>query len=124
MHSCAQLLQSYLTNSLQPYGLAHQAPLSMGFSRQEYWSGLPCHLSRDLPYPGIEPASPALQADSSLLSHYGNPSVTIRMRLIWVYFFCFMSCCCCLFACQYPITLAPFVEKILNWFCTFVKKFT
>ena len=37
--------------------VAHQAPLSMGFSRQEYWSGLPCPPPGDLPNPGIEPAS-------------------------------------------------------------------
>ena len=40
-----------------PWTLAHQAPLSMGFSRQEYWSGLPCPPPGDLPYPGIKPAS-------------------------------------------------------------------
>ena len=40
------------------------APLSMGFSRQEYWSGLPFPSPGDLPDPGIEPRSPALQADS------------------------------------------------------------
>ena len=40
-----------------------QAPLSMGFSRQEYWSGLPSLSTKDLPDPGIEPGSPALQAD-------------------------------------------------------------
>ena len=39
--------------------VAHQAPLSMGFSRQEYWSGLPFPSPGDLPHPGIEPASPA-----------------------------------------------------------------
>ena len=44
--------------------VAHQAPLSMGFSRQEYWSGLPFCSPRDLPNPGIEPRSPALQMDS------------------------------------------------------------
>ena len=49
--------------------VAHQAPLSMGFSRQEYWSGLPCPPPGDLPDPGIKPGSPALQADSLLLSH-------------------------------------------------------
>ena len=42
---------------------ACQAPLSMGFSRQEYWSGLPFPSPGDLPDPGIEPGSPALQAD-------------------------------------------------------------
>ena len=40
--------------------IVHQAPLSMGFPRQEYWSGLPFPSSGDLPNPGIEPASPAL----------------------------------------------------------------
>ena len=37
--------------------IAHQAPLSKGFSRQEYWSGLPCPPPEDLPNPGIEPVS-------------------------------------------------------------------
>ena len=49
--------------------VAHQAPLSMGFSRQEYWSGLPCPSPGDLPNSRIEPVSPALQADSLPLSH-------------------------------------------------------
>ena len=40
-----------------PWTIAHQAPLSMGFSRQEYWSGLPCLPPGDLPDPGIEPTS-------------------------------------------------------------------
>ena len=47
-----------------PWTVAHQAPLSMGFSRQEYWSGLPFPSIWDLPSPRIEPRSPALQADS------------------------------------------------------------
>ena len=49
-----------------------QAPLSMGFSRQEDWSGLPCPPPGDLSQPGIEPSSPvssAFQADPLLLSH-------------------------------------------------------
>ena len=46
-----------------PWIVAHQAPLSMGFSRQEYWSGLPFPSPGDLPDPGIEPGSPELQAD-------------------------------------------------------------
>ena len=44
--------------------VAHQAPLSMGFSRQEYWSGLPFPPPGDLPDPGTEPRSPVLQADT------------------------------------------------------------
>ena len=49
---------------MTPWTVAHLAPLSMGFSRQEYWSGLPCPPPGDLPNPGIELRSPALQADS------------------------------------------------------------
>ena len=47
-----------------PWTVAFQAPLSMGFSREEYWSGWPLPSQGDLPNPGIEPSSPALQADS------------------------------------------------------------
>ena len=47
-----------------PWTVAHQAPLSMGFSRQEYWSGLPFPSPGYLPDPGIEPTSPELQADT------------------------------------------------------------
>ena len=49
-----------------PWIVACQTPLSMGFSRQEYWSGLPFPSPGDLPDPGTEPRSPALQADSLL----------------------------------------------------------
>ena len=49
-----------------PWTVAHQASMSMGFSRQEYWSGLPFHSPGDLPDPRIEPGSPALQADALL----------------------------------------------------------
>ena len=64
---------------------AHQAPLSLGFSRQEYCSGLPCPPPGYLPDPGVEPAppaSPALQANSLPLTHPGS-SVT------------YCCCCCC-----------------------------
>ena len=47
-----------------PWTVFYQASLSMGFSRQEYWSGLPFPSPGDLPHPGIEPRSPALQADT------------------------------------------------------------
>ena len=52
--------------------VAHEAPLSMGFPRQEYWSRLPFPSPWDLPNPGIKPVSPELQADSLPLSHQGN----------------------------------------------------
>ena len=63
---CKQLYVSHwaLFNSVTPWTVAHQAPPSMGFSRQGYWSGLPFPSPGDLPDPGIEPRSPTLQADS------------------------------------------------------------
>ena len=47
-----------------PWTVAHQAPPSMEFSRQEYWNGLPFPAPGDLPDPGIEPGCPALRADT------------------------------------------------------------
>ena len=47
-----------------PWTAGHQTPASMGFPRQEYWSALPFPSPEDLPDPGIEPGSPALQADA------------------------------------------------------------
>ena len=57
-----------LSDSETLWTVARQAPLSMGLSRQGYWSGLPCPPPGDLPDPGVEPASPALEADASLRS--------------------------------------------------------
>ena len=57
-----------------PWTAAHQAPLSRGFSRQEYWSGLPYPSPGNLPDPGIKPESPALQVDSLPLAPPGKPS--------------------------------------------------
>ena len=63
---CVCVSLSVLSESATPSTVAHQAPLSKGFSRQEYWSGLPFPSPGDLPDPGIEPTFPALQADSLL----------------------------------------------------------
>ena len=54
---------------------------SMGFSRQEYWSGLPFPSPGDIPNPGIEPGSPTLQADSLLLSPQGSPGEALNFIL-------------------------------------------
>ena len=56
-----------------PWAVAHQAPPSMGFSRQEYWSGLPFPSPGYLPNPGIKPRSPALQTDALTSEPPGNP---------------------------------------------------
>ena len=68
---CAQSL-SHVQLFNNPWTVVHQTPLSMGFSRQEYWNGLPFPPPGDLPHPGIKPRSPALQADALLLSHWGT----------------------------------------------------
>ena len=58
---------------MTPWTVADQAPLSMEFPRQEYWSGLPFPSPENLPNPGIKPASPALAGNSLLLSNQGSP---------------------------------------------------
>ena len=76
---------SVVPDSVTLWTVAHQASLSMGFSKQEYWSGLPCLPSGDLPHPGIvptPPASSALQADSLWLSHWGSA----RYPDMWHYY--------------------------------------
>ena len=60
-----------------PWTVAHQAPPFMGFSRQEYWSGLPFPSPGDLPDPGIESRSPALQADTLTSEPPGKPYTCI-----------------------------------------------
>ena len=65
---------SVMSNSfVTPWTVAHQAPLSMGFPRQECWSGLPFPSPGDLSYSGIKPRSPALQADPLQSEPPGKP---------------------------------------------------
>ena len=64
-----------------PWTVAHQSPPSMGFSRQEYWSGLPFPSPGDLPDPGIEPKSPALQADALTSEPLGKPVISCYAML-------------------------------------------
>ena len=66
---------SHVLLFVTPWTVAYQAPRSMGFSRQEYWSGLPSPSPGDLPNPGIKPRSPSLQAD-------GLPDGATREALI------------------------------------------
>ena len=60
----ASVSHSVVSDFVTPWTVAHQAPLSMEFPRQESWSGMPFPSPRDLPDPGIEPGPPELQADS------------------------------------------------------------
>ena len=74
--SSIQFSRSVIPASASPWTVAHQTPQCMGFSRKEYWSGLPCPPLGDLPDPAIEPtspASPALQADFLPLTQWGKP---------------------------------------------------
>ena len=72
-----------------PWIIAHQAPLSMGFSRQEHWSGLPCPSPGDLPDPGIEPVS---LMSSALAGMFFTTSATVGMKvLLWPYSQCFWT---------------------------------
>ena len=76
-HSCnpssSQTLSKVLGNSETPQTVTRQAPVSMGFSQQGYWSGLPFPPPGALPDLGIESASPALQAKYSPMSHQRHP---------------------------------------------------
>ena len=79
--------KSYLTLAT-PWTVAHQAPLSMGFSKEEYQSGLPWPSPRDLPNPGIKPGSPALQADALPSEPLGKPNKQnkqnhVESELLW-----------------------------------------
>ena len=76
MLSCFSHVQLFAT----PQTVAHHNPLSMEFSRQEYWSELPFLSPGDLPDPGIELESPVLQVDSLLLSHRGRMAVVKKTR--------------------------------------------
>ena len=76
-----------MSDSVSPWTVACQAPLSMGLFKQEYWSGLPCPPPRDLPDQGIEPmapASPALQADSLQGATREAPSILYIVSLVYV----------------------------------------
>ena len=66
------LIRSVLSASVTPWTVGRQVPLSMEFSRQEYWSGFPFSSPGDLPDPGIEPVSPTLAGGFLTPSHLGG----------------------------------------------------
>ena len=76
-HSCSPFAEEMFLNIFAtPWTIAHWAFLFMGFSGREYWSGLPFSSPGDLPHLGIEPRSPALQADSLLSESPGKPQIS------------------------------------------------
>ena len=72
------LSHSVVSDPATPWTVARQAPLSMGFSRQEYWSGLPFPSPGDLPDPGIKPASPALVGRVFTTESQGKPDILMN----------------------------------------------
>ena len=91
--------------------VAHQAPLSLGFSRQEYWSGSLSPPSRDLPNPGIAPTflmSSALATGTSPLAPPGKPNITLELILFNVLGLVFLE------------THPPVLEIFLNYFFGYI----
>ena len=82
LHVC---MLSWFWLSATPWIIIHQASLSMGLSRQEYWNGLPFPSPRDLPDPGIKPmfpVAPVLQADSLPMNYWGSPHID---GIVWLF---------------------------------------
>ena len=108
---------------MTPWTAAHQAPQSMEFSRQEYWSGLPFPSPGGLPNPGIEPGSPALEADALTSEPPGKP---YQIYMISVYclpfcrlpFYSVVSAFCCIkFLNFHEIQLVYFIFCCLYLSC-------
>ena len=74
-----------------PWTVAYEASLSMGFSRQEYWSGLPFHSPGDLPDPGIEPGSPTLEAEALTSEPPGKPKLSVYAYIYMDIYYMFFS---------------------------------
>ena len=87
VHHCVQLFATAWT-------VARQGHLSMQFPRQECWSGLPFPSPRDIPHPGIEPRSPALQADSLPAEQWGSPIQYVVYSIHYIYTYIHMSTYC------------------------------
>ena len=92
---CVHCACIYIYTTLRT--VAHQAPPSMGFSRQEYWSGLPFPSPGDLPDPGIEPRSPALQADALTSEPPGKPMYRHK-HLVYIFIMINVELFTCLLA--------------------------
>ena len=89
--------------------MACQASLSVGFPSKEYWSGLPFPSTGDLPEPGIEPRSPALQADA--LPSEPPEKGTIILRLVQTSYLEFVCVCVCVCVCVFCLLLSYLPKK-------------
>ena len=120
---------SVVSDSATPWTVAHQAPLSMGFPRQEYWSGLLCPPPGHLPYPRTEPqspASPALAVGFFTTSPLGKPQYN-----------CSVCVCVCVLVAQSCLTLCDPIDcslpgssvhrilqaRILGWVAIWISHF-
>ena len=105
-----------------PWTVGHQARLSMGFFRQEYISGQPFPSPGDLPDPGMEPGSPALQLDSLLSESLGNVYMRVCMCFVYVYpcHMCIHMCACK----QVPMYVCVCIPVELYWTIQTLQSFT
>ena len=101
-----------------PWGIARQAPLSMGFSRQEYWSGLPFPTLGDLPDPD-KPLSPSLQVVSLPLTHLGFPLVTTEIDSVEIFIECLNLPGCVFRSCSKYISPVLSVSVLLRDFSVY-----
>ena len=83
---------SHVRLFVTPWTIAYQAPPSMGFSKQEYWSGLPFPSPGDLPNPGIEPRSPTFQANALTSEPLGKPLMLLISFTSYSYLLCVFLC--------------------------------
>ena len=79
--NCCCLVAKSCLNLATAWTVTHQAPLFMGFAKQEYWSGLPLLSPRDRPDPGIEPVSPALTGGFFVTEPPGKPTLEFKKKL-------------------------------------------
>ena len=93
---CVCMLIQFSCLIATPWTVAHQAPV-YGILQEEYWSGLPCPPSGDVPHLGIEHASPAFQVGSLPLSHRVSPILLILIIKYWLYSSCCTTLRCNLF---------------------------
>ena len=80
---CVCVSRSVMSNSVTPWTVTHQGPLSMEFSRQEYWSGLPFPSPGDLPDPGLEPRFLSSYIPASLVAQTVKNLPTMRETWVW-----------------------------------------